>query len=87
MNPFDEARARLVNVREAQASKWAELERSITELERIVGRTFREADAVVSRCAQLEADLVPGDKGHVCEPLMDLQARLFEAQEGGDDGI
>ena len=85
MNPFDEARARLVNVREAQASKWAELERSITEAERIVGRATAELDAVVSRCAQLEGALVPGDEGPICEPLIDLQTALFEAREGGRD--
>lgn len=85
MNPFEEARARLANVREAQATKWAELERSITELERIVGRTVMELDAAISRCARLEAELVPGDEGHICEPLIDLQTALCEAREGGCD--
>lgn len=86
MNPFEEARARLANVREAQATKWEELERTITELERIVGRATSELNAVFSRCAQLEAALVPSDlesEGHICEPLAVLRARLFEAREGG----
>lgn len=86
MNPFEEARARLVNVREAQATRWAELERSITEAERIVGRATTELDAVISRCAQLEGDLVPGDHGPICEPLLELQERLFLAREGGNHG-
>jgi len=83
MSPFAEARARLVNLRETQATKWEELERTITELERIVGRTVTEIDAAISRCARLEAALVPGDEGHICEPLIDLQTALCEAREGG----
>lgn len=83
MSPFEEARARLVTLRETQATRWEELERSITELERIVGRTVMELDAAISRCARLEAALVPGDEGHICEPLIDLQTALFEARGGG----
>lgn len=83
MSPFAEARARLVNLRETQVTKWEELERTITELERIVGRAVTEIDAAISRAARLEAELVPGDEGHICEPLIDLQTALFEAREGG----